>query len=469
MSLCAADAAQPGTDETPVRGGLLIDTNKVVGGRVELKDSVGNSSRRAKADKLAARQAHARTDVCLQFADEKLTWGDVEDYVDLQLLEAPLNIPPQATVEQINQIIANSKVRLEEIAINAFLKEAILAAEAKKAGLSVSDDELAAALAKATAKSAKKPHGAEIVPKLCDPNGYFARNQRNYLLTRKYRDAVLVPSLAVTTNDIAHAITARQEAIAEAIATNGLLRVQIGDFLAKIKAGELDFGETAYEFSDCGSCMDNGDWGTFEAEDCNLLAPLKDFVFAPSNVEMSEVIETPYSYHIVKILRRYYGDDDETGESPADARSGAARGGLVPCAFIFALALAAAALAQFLFRKKAVTVRVLAHTAIWGGAVAAAVLVAARSRGPEELRAPTRVHVAHIMLEKTQVPPELDAATAAEEVRKQKLGLATFKAQQAGLERAQKDGTLTCAVKMTLLNKVKLKDRKNKEKKEARK
>ena len=215
--------------------------------------------------------------------------------------------------------------------------------------------------------------------------------------------------------------------------------------------------------------MDNGDWGTFEAEDCNLLAPLKDFVFAPSHVEMSEVIETPYSYHIVKILRRYYGDDDEKGESPADATAGNVRGGFASCAFIFALALAAAVLVQLLFKKKAVIVRVLAHTAIWACAVAAAVLVAARSRGPEELRAPTRVHVAHIMLEKTQVPPELDAATAAEEVRKQKLGLATFKAQQAALERAQKDGTLTCAVKMTLLNKVKLKDRKNKEKKEARK
>ena len=454
MSLCAADAAQPGTDETPVRGGLLIDTNKVVGGRVELRDSVGNSSRRAKADKLAARQAHARTDVCLQFADEKLTWGDVEDYVNLQLLEAPLNIPPQATVEQINQIIANSKVRLEEIAINTFLKEAILAAEAKKAGLSVSDDELAAALAKATAKSAKKPRGAQVVPKLLDPNGYFARYQRNYLLTRKYRDEFLAPSIAISTNDIAQCIVARHEAIAEAIATNQLKKVQIGEFLSEIKAGKRDFGETAYEFSDCGSCMDNGDWGTFEAEDCNLLKPLQDFVFAPSKAEMSEVIETPYSYHIVKILKRYYGEDDEVGETPTASREGLAEGGpLVPCAVAFGIALVLSALVVFGLRGKSVSVRVLAHTFIWGGAAVAAV-VFARIGEPEEVRAPTRVHVAHIMLEKEEVPAELDEAAAREVVRTKKLGMMTFKAQQEVLERAQKDGSLTCAVTMTLLNKV---------------
>ena len=190
-------AAVPAPEPMAVQG-LVIDTNKVVDGRIDLKDSVGRASAQKKADKIEARKAHAREDVCLRFADETLTWGDVEDYVDLQLLEAPLNIPPQATVEQVNQIIANSKIRLEEVAINSFLREAILACEARKQGLTVSDDELDAALKKATAKSARKRHGAEIVPKLLDKNGYFARNQRNYLLTRKYRAAVLEPSISVS-------------------------------------------------------------------------------------------------------------------------------------------------------------------------------------------------------------------------------------------------------------------------------
>ena len=452
----AQEAELPGLVKTPEVSGLVIDTNKVVGGRVELKDSVGRSSSRIREAKLAARKAHGRTDICLDYAGEKLTWGDVEDYVDLQLLEAPLNIPPQATVEEINRIIANSKVRLEEIAINSFLKEAILAQEAKKAGIAVSDEELATALKKATEKSAKKKHGGKIVPKLLEPSGYFARNQRNYLLSRKYREQVIAPSLVISTNELAECIAARQLANEAAAATNALLKVKIEDFLQKIKAGELDFGETAYEHSDCGSCMDNGDWGEFEAENCSLLQPLKDFIFAPSKAEMSDVIETPYSYHIVKILKRYYENDEGSDDSAAPvevARSGCNWGFL---AAVLALAVLVSLAAHFVLRGRSVIVRVVAHTVVWGGAAIAVAVWVFAPESADEVMAPSRVHVAHIMLEKERILPELDEQTAFEEMRTKKLGIMTFKTQQDLLEAAQTNGTLTCAVNMTLLKKAKL-------------
>ena len=461
-----APAAAPAA-VTPQVQGLVIDTNKVVGGRVELRDSVGRGSAQKKTDKIAARKAHAREDICLRFADETLTWGDVEDYVDLQLLEAPLNIPPQATVEQVNQIIASSKIRLEEVAINSFLREAILAREARKQGLSVSDEELDAALKKATAKSARKRHGAEIVPKLLDKKGYFARNQRNYLLTRKYREMVLEPGITASSNELAAAIVARRQEISDAIETNRLKRVEIEGFLKEIKAGKRDFGETAYEFSDCGSCMDNGDWGEFEADNCSLLQPLKDFIFAPSKAEMSEIIETPYSYHIVKILQRFYDKDEDTdtvGQTPADAAAEGTRGPVFPCAGVLVAALVASLVIYFGLRKKSVILCALAHMAVWGGAVLLTLTVCRTLRAPAVIEAPTRVHVAHIMLEKETVPPELDEAAALQEVRAKKLGLLTIRTQQKLLEQAQADGTLACDVRITLLNKVKMIDRRLKEK-----
>lgn len=457
-----ATPAQPG----PIQG-LVIDTNKVVGGRVDLTDSVAKAAAQKKTDKIAARKAHAREDICLRLGDEKLTWGDVEDYVDLQLLEAPLNIPPQATVEQVNQIIAISKIRMEELAINAFLRDALLASEAKKLGLSVTDEELDAALKKATAKSARKRHGAEIVPKLLDKNGYFARNQRNYLLTRKYRAAVLEPSIAVTSNELVAAISARRQEIADAIATNKLKKIEIEGFLKEIKSGERDFGETAYEFSDCGSCMENGDWGEFEADNCSLLQPLKDFIFAPSKAEMSEIIETPYSYHIVKILQRFYDKDEDSEDSEKPTGDAAAEGAScpsVPLAGILVAALVASLVLYFGMRKKPVILCVSAHMAVWGGAVLLTLTICRALRAPAVVAAPTRVHVAHIMLEKEPIPPELDEAAAEQEVRAKKLGLLTLRTQQKVLEQAQADGTLTCAVRMTLLNKVKMIDRKLKEK-----
>lgn len=441
---------------------LVIDTNKIVGARVDMKDSLGKASRKKAEEKVRARQTHARTDICLDFSGEKLTWGDVEDYVDLQLLEAPLNIPPEATVEQVQQIIARSKVRLEEIAINAFLRDALLAVEAKKCGLSVSDAELAAALNAGTAKSLKKATGEKIVPKLLDPNGYFARKQRNYILTKKYRDSVLAPALVVSSNDIAVCMAARHQANEDAAATNQLLKARIEDFLAKIKAGELDFGETAYEFSDCGSCMTNGDWGEFD-RDCSLLQPLKDFIFAPSRAEMSEIIETPYSYHIVKILQRYYDEDEESGTSEApEAPAAPVERGLPHlhlAAVLVAAALVVSLVIGLFLRERPVSVRVFAHVVVWVGAAAVgAVLFFRASRG--EVRAPTRVHVAHIMLEKATILPELDAAAAFQEAKAKKLGAETLAAQRRVLEVAQTNGTLTCGVPITLLKNVKLKKQK---------
>ena len=437
--------------------GVVVDKNRVVDGRADLSDMFGKASADKKNAALAVARAHERDEVCLDYAGDVLTWGLVEDYVDLQLLEAPLNIPPQATLEQINKIVASSKIRLAEVAINTYLREALMAHLAIKAGLSVSDDELTNALYRATLKASRKKHGGEIVPKLRNPDSYFGRYQKNYLLSRKYRDFVLNHDIDVTPDEIENCISNREAAIAAAIATNEIKRVTIEGFLEKIRSGELDFGETAYEHSDCGSSMDNGDWGEFE-RDCSLLQPLKDFVFAPSKVEMSDVIETPYSYHIVKILERHYDADEANevhDEEPTDAPPSASdRSPVIVVAVIFVCAIAISGLILVLMPKN-VSWRLYVLFPVWGVAVLAAVL-AFRFASGDSPRAPTRVHIAHIMLEKEVVPPSLDADAARVEISRQKLAKRMVAVQAQALEAAQTNGTLKCAVRMTLLNKSKM-------------
>ena len=438
--------------------GVVIDKSRVVGGRVDLTDKFGRAAADKKDAAIAAHAAHNRDDVCLDYGGDVLTWGQVDDYVDLQLLEAPLNIPPQATLEQINRIIASSKVRLAEIAINTYLREALVAPLALKAGLSVSDDELTNALFRATQKASRKKHAAEVVPKLRASDGYFSKYQRNYLLSRKYVNSILAPGIEVPQEELAGCISNREVVIAATIATNAAKRVEIEGYLEKIRSGELDFGEVAYEHSDCGSSMENGDWGEFD-RDCSLLKPLKDFIFAPSKVEMSDVIETPYSYHIVKILDRFYDDpdedeDSEEGDLPDAAPSGMGRSGFMMLAAIFACAAVLSA-GLFLFLPKHSRWRIYALLPVWGGAVAAAAVVVCLSDCGAP-RAPTRVHVAHIMLEKEEVPPPLDADGAREELRRQKLAQSVSALQKRTLEEAQANGTLKCAVRMTLLGKSKM-------------
>lgn len=449
--------------------GIVFDKNRVMDGRADLSDMFGKASAAKKEAARAAARARGRDDICLDYAGDVLTWGQVEDYVDLQLLESPLNIPPQATLDQINKIVASSKIRLSELAINTYLREALMVPLAREAGLTVSDEELTQALDRATAKASRKKNGAEIVPKLREPNSYFSRYQRNYLLSRKYHDSVLTRDLDVSPEEIASCISNRASVIAAAIATNEVKRATIEGFLRKIRAGELDFGETAYEYSDCGSSMENGDWGEFE-RDCTLLKPLKDFIFAPSTAEMSEIIETPFSYHIVKILERHYdaedatdADADDTDDQPAPPPPAAATSRRIALAVIVALAALFSA-GILVWVPKQAAGRLTALLPVWGLALLAAALAFKFTAGDGPLPAPTRVHVAHIMLEKEPVPSPLDEAEARAEVSRQKLAQRTLALQEQLLETAQTNGTLTCAVRVTLLNKVKLTRKKQKEK-----
>lgn len=453
--------------KTPEYAGITIDTNKIVDSSVELKKSVGRSSNRIRDEKRIRRQGCTRNDVCLNYDGEKLTWGEVEDYVDLQLIDSPLNIPPQATVSEVNTIIANSKLRLEEIAINNFLKEALLAGKAKKSGITISSEELDAALKKATAKTAKKEHADEIVPKLTAKGGYFARLQENYLLTRKYREKAIAPNIKVTPEEISQQIEQRREENEAAAATNAFLKTKIEDLYSKIKSGKIDFGQAAFEHSDCGSCMENGDWGIFNADNCNLLEPLKNFIFAPSNEVMSEVVETPYSYHIIKILERFYDSEDEKSSNATDGEQVQSRSILFILVSCAVAAIALSFLAVLLLRLKRTKVRIVVVCLVLSSVlIVAAILdsILARGAAAADARSPSRVHVQHIMLEKAELKPELDEQSAAQEVRDKKLGRATFMAQLSALDAARKAGVLDCDVKITLLNKAKLLKKKEEKK-----
>lgn len=77
--------------------------------------------------------------------------------------------------------------------------------------------------------------------------------------------------------------------------------------LAKIKAGE-DFAEVAKEYSEDSTASNGGELGTFGRG--KMVTEFEDASFAMKAGEISDIVETQYGYHIIKVTDRV--DKQET-------------------------------------------------------------------------------------------------------------------------------------------------------------
>lgn len=312
----ATDSA-PATERSATLMGRKVTLEK---DGSDFADSLGVSSRKANEAKQAnPTPTHEPDDVFIRMNGEVLTWGKIDEYSDLVLKISPLTLPPQATVEQINQVIAMSRKKLAEMAGNEYIKNWILVPRAKEAGIVVTDAEILHAISNSV-KKIKKQYRNEALKVSLDPESYLYRKQVGYLYSRKYAKFLNSQEIEVSDEEIAAAVAERESEIAKANEYNASLLPKIQGILEDIKSEKIDFADAALEYSDCGSSVDDGVWGEFYAKKCKLLQPLKDFAFAASTNVLSDVIETPYSYHIMKVIDRGYGDEsgDEDDEDDDD-------------------------------------------------------------------------------------------------------------------------------------------------------
>lgn len=86
------------------------------------------------------------------------------------------------------------------------------------------------------------------------------------------------------------------------------------EVLAKVKAGE-DFAALAKQYSDDSSAAEGGDLGTFERG--KMVKPFEDAAFALAPGGTSEIVESPFGLHIIKVESK-----DEAGTKPLDAARG---------------------------------------------------------------------------------------------------------------------------------------------------
>ncbi len=126
------------------------------------------------------------------------------------------------------------------------------------------------------------------------------------------RDSVIRPDTAVTVDELRELFAAEAPGVqlrarhillgvpAQATeAQRDSVRTQMAGIRARIARGE-DFGNLARQFSqDRGSGQQGGDLGFFERG--FMVRPFDEAVFALSVGELSDIVETPYGYHVIRL------------------------------------------------------------------------------------------------------------------------------------------------------------------------
>lgn len=244
---------------------------------------------------------------------DTLAWGAMRRHAELMIAGMPL--PQGVTMEDFeaerDSILLRRIMRLAE----NYIVKTLFAQEARRHNLSLAPQEVEAKREAVFAEVRKARRNPEpYLREYTQPGSYFVYDLTNSLLFAKLKQEVIRPSLTVTDQDILDAIRKRVEKNGEILRTNAGLRPKLEGLLAKIKAGE-SFADVAFTESDCDTSYDGGEWGTFKRGD--LRPELMDAAFALEEGELSGIVETPFSFHIIKLLKKNRGIPPAGAREPA--------------------------------------------------------------------------------------------------------------------------------------------------------
>ncbi len=94
-------------------------------------------------------------------------------------------------------------------------------------------------------------------------------------------------------------------------------RAKIDDLLKQVKEG-ADFAALAQANSECPSAEKGGDLGAFEQG--RMVKPFSDAAFAMEPNEVSDIVETQFGYHIIKVTDRTPASTESLEEAKADIK-----------------------------------------------------------------------------------------------------------------------------------------------------
>ena len=243
-----------------------------------------------------------------------LRWGVLLDHLDA--LDMPFNVPAMRDegMEVARKIAYKS--RLGKL-IGDYIRYGVIAVEARRLGLHVKEEEFVEQRKAARETYGKMGDVGIKLTKLLDaPESFFEHNLTNALLWRAYKTQIVEPTIQVSNDEIHELIKIRHQQNSDIMATNMLKVAQIKEILSKVRRG-MDFGDAAETWSE----DDYADSRGIITEDDDDEVPkrfgeddLPDELEAASSKlavgEISDIIETPYAWHIIKLLKRNPATDE---------------------------------------------------------------------------------------------------------------------------------------------------------------
>ncbi len=244
-----------------------------------------------------------------------ISWDSMRRYAELLTndFELPAGVTTAEFEEQRDNILMRHVYKLA----SSFISKTVLAQEAARNGIKVEDTAFADKQKQLAEQIRKSGPGKEAyVKEITRPGSFLWYEVKHALLVSRLTQEVIRPAVKVTNAEVKQYQKDRKKENAEIVAYNKSLRPRAKKLLALIKSGEATFAEIAFQESDCDTSLDYGEWGIIKRE--QLRPELAEVAFNMEEGTLSDVVETPYSFHILKLNKKNTGflRDGEKGPPP---------------------------------------------------------------------------------------------------------------------------------------------------------
>jgi peptidyl-prolyl cis-trans isomerase C len=235
---------------------------------------------------------------------EKITEPEVDRLV--KIIQERGFIPPDSVAKG-----TTLDMKQRNYAIDQLVERSLILADAKKRGVTVDTTEVNKTLAQYKQQLAAAD--STVTP---EAEAEMRRDLSDYLLINKYFQTTVVDQITITEQEMRDFMTKNPEAFApheQVSASHILIMVPQGasdmaradslrkakEILARVKKGE-DFAGLARKYSqDTQSGMNGGQMPPFGRG--QMVKPFEDAAFALPPGQISDLVETQFGYHIIKV------------------------------------------------------------------------------------------------------------------------------------------------------------------------